>query len=109
MGDVLRVWRVVILMIGAVDIGMVGYVCWAYMTGRIAPAGAYRKTWHVLFIATSYLLLAAGLWANIAGRAIAGTVITWRLPLATAAYILGIIALTRITPHTKLMKGGQHG
>jgi hypothetical protein len=62
---------------------------------------SYRRKRHIVAIATSYLLVAFALWIAIVGRALAGSPITWRLPIACVAFPLGIYALRQ------MMKEGQ--
>jgi uncharacterized membrane protein len=96
----LRIWRVFILGIGGFDIGFALMICWMFMTGKFQN-GVYGTPRHVIFITVSYVLLALALWAAIFGKALEGTDVTWRLPLATVAFPLGIIALYRLLKRAK--------
>jgi hypothetical protein len=102
--DGLRVWRVVVLGIGAFDMGFALTMAYVYVRNHKDP-GPYRKVRHVLAITASYVILCAGLWAFIFDRSVHGAPITWRLPLATVAWPLGIYALTQLLRHSH--KGGE--
>jgi hypothetical protein len=93
--DFLRIWRVFVLGMGAFDMGFALTIAWFYVHGHFKP-GAYASTAHVLAITVSYVILCAGLWAFIFDRAVQGDPITWRLPLASVAWPLGIYALAKL-------------
>lgn len=93
--ETLRIWRVVILGVGGFDIGFAVMICWMFVR-RGFKYGAYTDPGHVLAITVSYVLLAGALWATIFGKALEGVDVTWRLPVATVAYPLGVVALYRL-------------
>ena len=95
----LYMYRVFIISLGGFTIGFALYVAFLYQRGHL-HAGSYHQGIHVTAICFSYILLAAGLTSEIAYRALRSEPITWRLPLATAAFLSGIWALYQLV-HTR--------
>jgi hypothetical protein len=73
-------------------IGFSSFVGWKYHKGQL-HTGIYRGSRHVLFITTSYGLLVLAISIDIGTRAIQDGPLTWRVPVATVAFGLGIWAL----------------
>lgn len=87
-------WRILVLSVGAFDVFFALFLVLAVLTG-IVPVGRTHKA-HVLLIGISYILLASSVWLSIAGRAVNHAPISWRLPIASIAFPLGIIALWQL-------------
>lgn len=87
-------WRIVVLGIGAFDVFFTLFLLLGVVLGFV-PTGRTHKV-HVLSFGASYVLLAVALWLHIAGRAVAGATLSWRLPIATVAFPLGIFALWQL-------------
>ena len=94
---ILRGWRVVIVSLGAWNIGASLYLMAAYTRGSIVPQTPYHRRLHVIGMVWSYVLLTAGLTAFIADRALDGGSLTWRLPLASVAFPLGAWGLWQMS------------
>ena len=87
-------WRILVLSVGAFDVFFATFLVLSVLTGLV-PVGRTHKP-HVLLIGISYILLATSTWLAIAGRAVAHAPLSWRLPVASVAFPLGIIALWQL-------------
>lgn len=91
--DVLRIWRTLALLVGGFAIS---FACFVFVGTAMNRIARMRSLWRpTAFLASlaSYIILATALWMAIAGKAVSGAPVTWRLPVASIAFPLGIYGL----------------
>lgn len=95
------IWGYTVVSLGAFILGFAIYVGWKYHRGALRT-GIYKGSKHVLAITISYGLLIVHLTAETVNDTHRGAPITWRLPLATVAFVLGIWALLVLVKYRAL-------
>lgn len=95
LSELLYLWRILVVSMGAFTVGFALFIGWAYSRGNLR-SGIYRRGRHVAAIMASYCILATELIVEIGHRAIYAEPVTWRLPVATVAFGLGIWALYQL-------------
>ena len=93
--QLLHGWRLAVIALGGFNIGFALFVGMRYLKGDL-HSGIYRGGRHVYAMMTSYVLLTGFGVTELAGRALRQVGFSWRLPVATAAFLLGTWALYQL-------------
>lgn len=90
----LESWRLIVLAIGTINVGLTLILLWLYVTNKIKHTAPLK---YIIFLTISYISLSAASCTEIGLRAVRRQpIISYRLGFGTIAFLTGVYALTKL-------------